>query len=79
MDYRFHKVPRYSELKAKLMMILSDNKNLATFSYLGTKNGHKLGILVKGTDNDGVRDFLRFFSINDIEHYFNKSYKNKSL
>lgn len=76
MECKFHKIPKYSELKAKLLMILSDNKRSSSFSYLGTKIDNQLGIMVNGCSPDGVRDFERFFSIKDIEHYFNR-YRNK--
>jgi hypothetical protein len=72
------KVPNYYTLKGKLMLILSENPNLKTFKYTGVTKDNKIGILIDGVDGRGIREFCRFYSIADINFYFNELNKRLS-
>jgi len=70
--YDSAKVPKYHNLINKLRIIMNDNKNLKYFKFHGVYRGNQIGIVVEGTDSLGVRDFTEFYSIHDIDYYFNK-------
>ena len=72
------RVPHYNMLREKLKLILSGNPNFRQFKYSGVKNGNKIGILIDGIDGRGIREFQRFYSINDINFYFNQLEKRLS-
>jgi len=65
-------IPQYKFLETKLKAILSDNRQLPKFKFYGIRINGYGGILVCGTDSLGVRPFQKFYSINDINYYFNK-------
>lgn len=68
-------VPNYGVLIDRLKIILNNNKNLKTFQYYGIVKNDKVGILVEGIDSLGVREFQNFYSIYEINFYFNELVK----
>ncbi len=68
--YYTAKIPKYNKLITKLNVLLQDNRNKR--EYHGIYNKGKIGILVYGTNSIGSSDFVKFFSINDINFYFTK-------
>ena len=73
--YKSAKIPKYNNLINKLKIILRDNRQIKEFEYHGIRLKAKAGILVCGTDSNGVRPFERFYSINDIQYYFSRHLK----
>lgn len=63
-------VPNYNTLINKLRMILNDNRQLKTFQYYGIVKNDQVGILVEGIDSLGIREFQKFYSIYEINFYF---------
>jgi len=69
----------YNDLIWKLKMILSENRKLNEFRFDGAKyysekypQNTKIGIIVDGIDSYGVKEFHKFYSIGDINFYFNQ-------
>ena len=71
-DTKSARVPHYNYLKMKLSLIFSRNPYFRSFKYEGVSKDNKIGILVHGIDNIGIRQFHNFYPIADIEFYFNK-------
>ena len=72
MSIKSVRVPNFHLLKEKLKLILSENRYFREFKYSGVAKDNKIGIIVDGVDNRGVREFSRFYSVYDINFYFNR-------
>jgi len=65
------RIPKYNKLVNQLEMILRNNKNKRT--YHGICLNNKLGILVCGIGSQGIGEFIRFYTIRDINYYYNRN------
>ena len=68
--YNTAKIPQYNRLKNMLKILFKDNPKQAKFH--GIVHKGRLGILACGEDKRGIREFIRFYPIDDIHFYFNK-------
>ncbi len=69
--YYTAKIPKYNKLIRQLEMILRNNRNKR--KYHGIRLNGKLGILVCGIGSQGIGEFTRFYTIRDINYYYNRN------
>jgi hypothetical protein len=66
-------VRNFNRLVGKLKLVLSENRNLHKFKYLGMKNvkkdGIEFGIYVLGQDNNGI-EWKKFYPTSDIHFHY---------
>ena len=72
MSIKPSRVPNFHLLREKLKLIISEIRYFRECKYAGVAKDNKIGIIVDGVDNRGVREFSRFYSIYDINFYFNR-------
>lgn len=70
-EYINRNIHKYHDYVSKLKTVLSDNKYINKFRFIGQKelNTNKYGITVLGFDINGI-DFSKFYSLSDINYYF---------
>lgn len=67
----------FNRLKDKLMLLFTDNPNSKKFKFYGMSKDTISGLLVSGTDSSGISDFNRFYSVGEINYYYDSL--NKKL
>jgi len=70
--YKNRYLKNFNHLKDKLMLLFTDNPNSKKFKFYGVSKDAICGLLVSGTDKHGISDFNKFFSVGEIQFYYDE-------
>jgi len=68
--YQNKYLKNFNHLKDKLMLLFTDNPNSKKFRFYGVSKDTISGLLVSGTDKHGISDFNKFYSVGEINFYY---------